>query len=79
MPPKAKKKKKRKFVDDGHTVYSMEGLNPAPRVKQSDKTGLTQKERRAAVRAALAVYLPRVLLIIACFVIAGLLIYLWLS
>ena len=78
-PQAAKKKKKPKFVDDGHTVYSMEGLDPAPRVKESDKVGLTRKERRAAIRAALAVYMPRVLLIVACFAAAALLIYFWLS
>ncbi len=78
MPPKAKKKKP-KFVDDGRTIYSMEGLDPAPRVKESEKLGLTRKERRAAIRAALAVYMPRVLLVVGCFIVTGLLIYLWLS
>lgn len=72
-----KKKKKKKFVDDGHTVYSMAGLEDPHARKKSD-VSLTRKERRAAIKAALSIYLPRLLLVIACFAAAIVLIYFWL-
>lgn len=68
-------KKKVEYKDDGHTVYSMDGL-------QKEKKGnleVTRKERWAIIRAAMAVYLPRFLLIILAFTIAILLIYFWLK
>ncbi|MGN1078198.1 MAG: hypothetical protein ACI4ST_06750 [Candidatus Gallimonas sp.] len=54
----------------------MEGLSDAPK---KEKVGLTRKERRAAIRAGLSVYMPRVLLVIGCFTVAFLIIYLWLN
>ena len=49
------KPKKPKYVDDGHTVYSMENLTGEK--PKGEKPQLTGKERRAAIRAALAYYL----------------------
>ncbi|MCH5162768.1 MAG: dipeptide ABC transporter ATP-binding protein [Clostridiales bacterium] len=71
----AGKKNKAKFVDDGRTVFSMEGLN-----QRSSKPAveLTGKERRAMIRAAFAKYLPAFLGMIGSFSLAALLIYLWL-
>lgn len=76
------KKKKTKVVyleDDGHTVYSMENLDGGVAKKDKDEVKLEKKEKAAAIRAAFAVYLPRLLLVIGCFIIVGLLTYLWLS
>lgn len=76
------KKKKTKVVyleDDGHTVYSMENLDGNGAKKNKDEIKLEKKEKSAAIRAAFAVYFPRLLLIIGCFVVVGLLTYLWLS
>ena len=73
---KKPKKKKPKFVDDGRTVFSMEGLSKHRSDKES--LGLSKKERRALIKAAFAYYLPILFGVIACFSIAALLIYLWL-
>ncbi len=70
-----KKNKKEKYIDDGHTIYSMDGL-------KKDKEGnldVNKKEKRAIIKAAMAVYLPRFLLIILAFVVTILLMYFWLK
>ncbi len=75
------RKKKEKFVDDGHTVYDMSGVpQPVWKKRKSEKgVGLTGKERRAAIRAAFATYLPIFLGVIACFIAAMIIILLWLN
>lgn len=73
------KKNKTKYIDDGHTVYNMDGVQgPFYSKKKDEGNGLTRAERRAAIKAALAVYLPRVLIAIGCFALVGVFIYLWL-
>ncbi len=76
---KPQKKKKAKFVDDGRTIYSMEGLSKHPSPKDKESVGLSKKEKRAAIKAAFKQYLPMFLGVLACFSIAILLVYLWLS
>ena len=74
------KKKKNKVVyieDDGRTVYSMENVGKKQRKKKDDDVKLTRAERRAAIKAALAHYLPILLLVIGCFCITGLALYFW--
>lgn len=71
------KKKKPKYVDDGHTVYSMAGLDGTSKQKE-EPVGLTRRERWAAIRAGLAHYLPPFLLVLGCFIVTGLLMYFWL-
>lgn len=76
---KVKKKKKVKYIDDGHTVYSMEGLDEARGIKRrGDSIKLTRKEKWAAIRAAFARFLPIFLGVVACFSLTALLLYLWL-
>lgn len=72
--------KKPKYIDDGHTIYDM-NVDGMPNYKAKSKDGLnvTRKEKKAMIKAALAHYLPIVIGIIVCFLIAMLLIYLWLS
>ncbi len=73
-----KKKKKAKYVDDGHTVYSMEGLTgkqPDPQ----DRPQMTGKERWALIRAAFSHYLPSFLIVLGSFIVVAVLIYLWLK
>ena len=54
-----KNKKKIVYVDDGRTVYNMDGVGGAKHYeKDEEKSGLTRKEKRAAIRAALETYLP---------------------
>lgn len=74
------KKKKEKYIDDGHTIYNMD-VDGMPHRKFHKKEGieLTTKERRAMQKAALLHYLPILFGVIICFTIAILLIYLWLN
>lgn len=68
------KSAKSKFVDDGRTLFSMQGLE-----KQSKKPAveLTGKERRAMIRAAFAKYFPVLIGAVGCFSLAALLLYFW--
>lgn len=68
------KKSKMKYVDDGHTVFSMEGLGK----RDKPAIELTGKERRALIRAAFARYLPALLGVLGCFSLAAVLLYFWL-
>lgn len=74
------KKKKSKYIDDGHTVYNMDGVqSPFSAGRKKDNVGLTRAEKWAAIKAALQVYFPIVLGVIACFAFVGVLLYLWLK
>lgn len=78
-PKKSKKKTKKPFVDDGHTVYDMSGLRgPGEQSEKENGVGLNRREKRAAIRAAFAHYLPILLLVILAFFGAMMLIRLWL-
>lgn len=77
---KEKKKEKRVYIDDGHTIYSMENLVGKENYNKKDKqVGLTKKEKRAAIKAAFETYVPILLGVLACFSFAMVLIYLWLK
>ncbi len=81
-PKNEKKIKKQKpvYIDDGHTVYSMENLPSVARKKKKDEgVSVTKKERRAMIKAAYLYYLPRLLLGIACFAGVAVLLWLWLK
>ena len=74
------KKKKKKVIyieDDGHTVYPMDNV-VGKKKKKDDDVGLSRKERRAMISAALAHFLPILLLVIGCFCLTGLAMYFWL-
>ncbi len=72
------KKPKQEYVDDGHTVYSMEGLT-GKQPDEKDRPQLTPKERRALIRAAFARYLPPLLIVVGSFTLVAVLLYLWLK
>lgn len=76
-----KKNKKEKYVDDGHTIYNMDvdGMPHRKRHNNDDNFSLTKNEKKAAVKAALAHYMPIVLGVIVCFFLAMLFILLWLK
>ncbi len=74
---KKTKKKKAKFVDDGHTVYSMEALT-GKLPEEKDRPSLTRKERWALIRAAFSHYLPPILIVLLSFTLVGMLLYWWL-
>ncbi len=78
----SKEKKKRKYVDDGHTIYNMDvdGLKWHDKKKKNkDYLDLNKKERFAMLKAAFAVYLPKLLIILLGFTLAIILLYFWLS
>lgn len=69
------KKNKKKYVDDGHTIYPMDGLSKHPK-KNADNPNLTRKERSSMIRAGFRVYLPVLIVLILGFTLAFLLLYL---
>lgn len=72
-----KKAKKVAYVDDGHTVYDMSGLDGGRKASRDD-VGLTRSERRAVIKAALGRYMPVVLMTILCFALVAALMSFWL-
>ncbi len=76
-----KRKKKKKYVDDGHTIYNMdvEGFRWHDKKKASTNDYIDKKEKRVIYRSAFKAYLPALILTLIGFGIAILLIYLWLK
>lgn len=74
------KKKKEKFVDDGRTIYNMDVEGFRWHEKNKAKQNLvTKDEKRTIVRSAYKAYLPALLIVVGAFVLASVLIYLWLK
>ncbi|MCI9518570.1 MAG: hypothetical protein HFK08_04840 [Clostridia bacterium] len=81
-----KKKDNREDWDDGRVVAPMNGdelpfyrrIFASKRTEKKVKVEVTKEERRALRKAMFSVMLPRLLLIIAGFGIAALVIFLWL-
>lgn len=72
--------KKTPYVDDGHTIYNMDGVDEIHRRhRKKSNVNLSKKERRAAIKAALAVYLPRFFGVLVCFAAVAVLLYFWLN
>lgn len=74
-------KKKEKYVDDGHTIYNMnvEGMRGyQKKVENKNNIYINKNEKHAMIKAAFLAYLPKVLIMLICFGIAALLLYLWL-
>lgn len=79
--------KKKKIIykykeDTGETIYSMAALNGRTPEEQEEyekklknRVEVTSKERGAMIKAAFAVYLPLVLILVGSFAIAALLMY----
>lgn len=76
-----KKEKKQKYVDDGHTIYDMNVDAPwnTKKVEQKDTVYVSKEEKKLLIKAAYLSYLPKFLLVLAGFVLAFVLIYLWLK
>ncbi len=88
------KKEKPKYVDDGHTIYSMDVdakwntqrkgdyRNREEFNNQKDKTEyvyVSKEERRTLIKAAFRVYVPKLLLVLFGFGLAIILIWFWLK
>lgn len=82
-----KKKQKTVYIEDkGQTLYSMatlEGRTPEEQEEYDKRRKnfpmITGKERFAMIKAAFTVYGPVLLITVAGFALAGLLLYFWLS
>ena len=74
---------KTEFVDDGRTIYDMSGLDDmkgiGTRRDKKEGVNVSRSERRALIKAAFARYAPVFFGVLACFTLAGLLIYFWLK
>jgi len=79
---KKDKPPKKEYVDDGHTIFSMDGLDPTNdgSNKEDRKVEkLQKKEFWAAVKAAFVVFFPKFLMVVGCFGLVALLMYFWLK
>ena len=75
---KNKTSSKVKYIDSGQKIYDMD-VDGLPKREIKQKLYLNRKERFAVIKAALATYFPVYLAVVACFVIAVILVYLWLK
>ena len=74
-----KNKKKEKYIDDGHTIYSMDVDAKWARPKENnEKIYVSKEERRILIKAAFKAYTPKLLLVLFCFGLAIILVYFWL-
>lgn len=75
---KNKPSKKEKIIDNGQTYYNMD-VDGLPKREKKQTLYLNRKERIAVIKAALAAYFPVYLAVVGCFVLAVILVYLWLK
>ena len=75
------KKKNKKFVDDGHTVYDMSIFNEDKNIDKEKikKQYITKKETHALIKAGFLSYLPYLIACIVGFGLAILVVMLWLK
>ena len=76
----SKKKKKQEYVDDGHTIYSMDvdaKWNNQREVK-NETVYVSKEEKKTLIIAAFKAYIPKLLIVLVGFGLAILLIYFWL-
>ena len=78
MSKPGKKRKRKPYIDDGHTIYDMSGLTDKKKDSASDNVGLTMKEKITAIIAAFECYFPLLLMVLGSFLLVMLLIALWL-
>lgn len=75
-----KKDKTKEYIDDGHTIYDMNVDASWNKVKEKTPSVFVSKEeRRVLIKAAFIAYIPKLLLVLGCFLITAILIYLWLK
>ena len=79
MDKQTNKRKKKPYVDDGHTIYDMSALTGEDKIDPTKHVGLSTKEKIAAILAAFECYLPLLLLVLGSFAFVMLLITLWLN
>lgn len=73
------KKKKQEYIDDGHTIYSMDvDAKWNKRHNDNQTVYVTKEERMLLIKAAFKTYIPKLLIVLLGFGLAIILIYLWL-
>ena len=77
---KIKNNKNQEFIDDGHIIYDMNvDASWNNRREKSHSVMVSKDERRMLIKAALKAYLPKLLMVLGCFLVVMILIYLWLK
>lgn len=77
---KIKNNKNQEFIDDGHIIYDMNvDASWNNRREKSPSVMVSKDERRMLIKAALKAYLPKLLMVLGCFLVVMILIYLWLK
>ena len=77
---KIKNNKNQEFIDDGHTIYDMNvDASWNNRREKSPSVMVSKDEKRMLIKAALKAYLPKLLMVLGCFLVVMILIYLWLK
>ena len=76
---KKDKKKKEKYIDDGHTIYNMNVEGMRGYKKPSTDEYIDKSEKRVLIKAALLAWLPKLFLVLLGFTLAFVLLYFWLK
>jgi hypothetical protein len=77
---KIKNNKNQEFIDYGHTIYDMNvDASWNNRREKFPSVMVSKDERRMLIKAALKAYLPKLLMVLGCFLVVMILIYLWLK
>ena len=73
------KKEKKEYIDDGHTIYSMDVDAKWARPKEKQQSiYVSKEEKRLLIKAAFRAYIPKLLIVLLVFGLAITLIYFWL-
>ena len=76
---KMKNKRKEEYIDDGHTIYSMDVDAKWSKPKESNSTiYVSKEEKRLLMKAAFRAYIPKLLIVLLGFGLAIILMYFWL-
>ena len=74
-----KNKEKEEYIDDGHTIYSMDVDAKWARPKEpKEKIYVSKEQKRLLIKAAFRAYIPKLLIVLLGFGLAIILIYFWL-
>ena len=71
-------KNKKEYIDDGHTIYSMDVDAKWAKKENSNSVYVTKEERKLLIKACFKAYLPKLLIVLLGFGLAIILIYFWL-
>lgn len=75
-----KKNKNKEYIDDGHTIYDMNvDAKWNNKKEKTPSVMVTKEERWTLIKAAFKAYFSKLLLVLGCFLLAMILIYLWLK